>query len=77
MRTQQHICYNELAHGNEYEGEWNELYCPGQTCAIRVYHPTTAEIEMFSYEEWEMIFFDDLAEIGVGPGEHVWVEVDY
>lgn len=77
MRMQKHICYNELAHRNEYEGEWNEFYCPGQTCAIRVYRPTRAELELFSYEEWEMTFFDDLAEIGIEPGESVWVEVDY
>ena len=77
MRMQKHIDYNELAHGDEYDGEWNELYTPGQSCAIRVYLPTRHELEMFSYEEWEMLFFDDLAEIGLKPGDHVLVEVDY
>lgn len=77
MTQQTHIKYNDLVHGDEYEGEWNELYTPGPSCAIRVYIPTRFEIELFSYEEWEILFFDDLEEIGLKPGDHVWVEVDY
>ena len=77
MKVQYHIDCNELKHFDEYDGEWNELYTPGPSCAIRVYLPTRHELEMFSYEEWEMLFFDDLAEIGLKPGDHVWVEVDY
>ena len=77
MTVQYHTQCNKLKHFDEYEDEWNELYTPGQSCAIRVYLPTRDELEMFSYEEWEMLFFDDLAEIGLKPGDHVWVEVDY
>ena len=77
MKVHYHITCSELKHFDEYEGEWNEFFTPGQSCAIRVYLPTRDEIEMFSYEEWEMLFFDDLAEIGLKPGNHAWVEVDY
>lgn len=77
MRKEYHIGCNELKHFDEYQGEWNELYEPGPSYAIRVYIPTRFEIELFSYEEWEILFFDDLEEIGLKPGDHVWVEVDY
>jgi hypothetical protein len=77
MRVQYHIHCNELKHFDEYAGEWNTFYTPGPACAIQIYLPTRDEIELSSYEEWEILFFDDLKEIGLKPGDHIWVEVDY
>ena len=75
MTFEAHIDYAELAHGDEYEGEFGEMYCPGQSCAIRVYN--AEEAYRAKCETWELLMFLDLDDLGIKPGEHVWVEVDY
>ena len=75
MTFEKHIDYAELAHGDEYEGEFGEMYCPGQSCAIRVYN--AEEAYRTKCETWELLMFLDLDDLGIKPGEHVWVEVDY
>ena len=75
MTFEAHIDYAELAHGDEYEGEFGEMYCPGQSCAIRIYN--AEEAYRTKCETWELLMFLDLDNLGIKPGEHVWVEVDY
>ena len=75
MIFEAHIDYNELAHGDEYEGEFGEMYCPGQSCAIRVYNAD--EAYRTKCETWELLMFLDLDDLGVKPGKYVWIEVDY
>ena len=75
MTKEYHIRYNELAHGDEYEGEFNEMHLPGPSCAIRIYNVEKEERK--EYERWELLMFLDLDDLGIKPGEHVWVEVDY
>ena len=75
MTREYHIDCNELAHFDEYEGEFGEMYAPGQSCAIRVYN--AEEAYRTKCETWELLMFLDLDDLGIEPGEHVWVEVDY
>ena len=75
MTKEYHIDCNELAHFDEYEGEFGEMYAPGQSCAIRVYN--AEEAYRAKCERWELLMFLDLDDLGIKPGEHVWVEVDY
>lgn len=75
MTFEAHIDYSELAHGDEYEGDFSEMYCPGQSCAIRVFNLTDEERKHCA--QWILLMCLDLDDLGVKPGEHVWVEVDY
>ena len=75
MTREYHIDYGELKHGDEYEGEFNEMYTPGQSCTIYVYNKK--EDERKWCESWELIMFEDLEVLGIMPGDGVWVEVDY
>lgn len=73
MTTEIHIDSRELAHFDEYEGEFNDIHMPGPTCAIPVYVPTMDECD----EEWEQLFCDDLLALGFNPGQKIWIEIDY
>ena len=73
MTRELHIDYSELAHGEEYESEFMELYTPSQSCAIRTYIPQ----DYYNDYEWEKVFYSDLEALGIKPGERVWVEIDY
>ena len=75
MTREYHTDYSELKHGDEYEGEFNEMYTPGQSCAIYVYNKK--EDERKWCEPWELMMFEDLEALGIMPGDGVWVEVDY
>ena len=75
MKIKKHIEYDELVRGDEYEGEFGEMYCPGQSCAIRVFNLT--EEERKHCERWRLLMCLDLDDLGIKPDESVWVEVDY
>lgn len=73
MTKEYHIDYNELAHGNEYESEFMERHIPGPSCAVRDYIPE----DEYHSAEWELLFYEDLKALGLKPGEHIWIEIDY
>ena len=75
MKIEKHIEYDELARGDEYDGNFGETYCPGQSCAIYVYNQK--EDERKWCQPWELMMFEDLEALGIMPGDGVWVEVDY
>ena len=75
MTIEKHIEYDELAHGDEYEGEFGERYCPGPTCAVCVFNLT--EEERKHCEHWRLLMCLDLDDLGIKPDESVWIEVDY
>lgn len=73
MTREFHIDYNELKHGDEYESEFMERHTPGPSCAVRDYIP----VDEYHDEEWELLFYEDLKALGLKPGEHIWIEIDY
>lgn len=73
MTKEYHIDYNELRHGDEYEAEFMDRHTPGPSCAVKEYIPEDG----YYYEEWELLFYEDLKALGLKPGEYVWVEIDY
>lgn len=63
-------CYN-------VEGQFNESYCPAQTCSICFYIPNEDELEDNIDEDWEQAMVDVLLENGFHYGDSVYIDVDY
>lgn len=72
MTKEYHIDCNELAHFDEYK---DELYVPGPSCAIRICN--VKEECCKDCETWELLMSLDLDDLGIEPGERVWIEIDY
>lgn len=79
MTSEYHIDCSELEHFDEYEGEWAERECPGQSCAIYASIPTSEDIEeeYGNLELWEQLYWQDLLALGLPAGTSIWIEVDY
>ena len=73
MTKEYHINYYELKHGDEYVEEFMDRHIPGPSCAVQEY----ALEEGTEYQEWETLFQSDLRALGLKPGEHIWIEIDY
>lgn len=63
-------------HGEDVEGEFNELYCPPQNGAIHFYIPSDDE-DFNELEKPERYVAEILLENGMMRGEGCYICVDY
>ena len=81
-KTYIHVDGNELfrlceEYCDNVEGQFNDCYCPGQTCSICFYIPKIDELEDYIDENWEMAIVNALLENGFHYGDSVYIDVDY
>lgn len=62
--------------GKDYEGDFNEIYCPPQSGSVDFWIPDSP-VEFNEQEECEKMVCWELFKIGCTAGENVCLDFDY